>query len=68
MTIPKLNVREVAPGEDAEAIYLNSLTDQHVVRVYLEFFSAILGIPPLIPSWLSWCGSGTASPRAVNTV
>lgn len=48
MTIPKLNVREVAPGEDA-AIYLNSLTDQHVVRVYLEFFSAILGIPPTDP-------------------
>jgi AhpD family alkylhydroperoxidase len=48
MTIPKVNVREVAPGEDA-ALYLNSLTDQRAVRAYMEFFVATVGVPPADP-------------------
>jgi alkylhydroperoxidase family enzyme len=48
MTIPKVNVREVGPGEDA-ALYLNSLTDQRAVGAYMEFFIATVELPPADP-------------------
>jgi AhpD family alkylhydroperoxidase len=48
MTIPKVNVPEVAPGQDA-ALYLNSLTDQSLIGAYLDFYVAALGLPPEDP-------------------
>lgn len=48
MSAPKVNVPAVAPGEDA-ALYLNSLTDQGVVRAYMAFYVATLGLPPADP-------------------
>jgi hypothetical protein len=36
MTAPKVDVAPVTPGEDA-ALYLNSLSDQHVVGTYRAF-------------------------------
>jgi hypothetical protein len=45
MTVPKLTVPQVRPGEDA-ALYLNSLTDQSVVGAYMNFYVATLPIPP----------------------
>lgn len=48
MTLPKINVAAVAPGQDA-AMYLNSLTDQHLVGTYMDFYVAALGLPPNDP-------------------
>lgn len=45
MTLPKINVVPLAPGQDA-ALYLNSLTDQRLVGTYMEFYVAALGLPP----------------------
>lgn len=48
MTTPKINVRPVAPGEDA-AMYLNSLTDQQLIGTHMDFYVAALGLPPKDP-------------------
>ncbi|ORA19473.1 hypothetical protein [Mycobacterium arosiense] len=48
MTTPKINVRPVAPGEDA-ALYLNSLTDQRLIGTYMDFYVAALRLAPQDP-------------------
>lgn len=48
MTIPKVKVPQVAPGQDA-AFYLNSLTDQSLIGAYMDFYVAGLGLPPTDP-------------------
>jgi hypothetical protein len=45
MTIPKVNVCGVTPGEDAAQYHL-SLTDQRIVGAFMEFYITTLGIPP----------------------
>lgn len=48
MTIPKVKIPQVAPGQDA-ALYLNSLTDQSLIGAYMDFYVAGLGLPPADP-------------------
>lgn len=66
MTTPKINVAPVTAGQDA-AMYLNSLTDQHLVGSYMDFYVAALGLLPTTPSWSSSSGSAMGSHSPANT-
>lgn len=48
MITPKLNVRPLEPGEDA-AIYIHSITDEHITKAFLDFYYATLEIHPTDP-------------------
>jgi hypothetical protein len=45
MTVPKVNVRPVAPGENA-AVYHHSLTDERITAGFMGFYLATLDLPP----------------------
>jgi hypothetical protein len=45
MRTPKVNVRPLAPGENA-AVYHHGLTDERITAGFMGFYLATLDLPP----------------------